>query len=137
MILTLSKLLISGKTLKGEIVMKKTFYLLKEEKGRKEMGFVAEYELLKEAPSEIKDDWECSEIEVNILDEMSIFGIKDKDCAGNYFGNISINSDLESLNRVVRAVGSIDGYNDEMLFDLIWFAFEGQVMPTPDEYVYF
>lgn len=115
---------------------KATYYLVKEIEGRKENGYIAEYSLEKEKPTSVKEGWAVHEIEVEILEELNRFLIKD-DSEPYIYGIVEINSNSKSLQNVINAIRGIDGYNTEMLFETIWDIFKGNDIVLPEETLYF
>lgn len=115
---------------------KEIYYLEKEIRATRENWGVAKYEMHQGKSEKVKEGYEIIKIEVEKSDEMTEILIED--CNSNHlYGIVKINSNIESLRKVINAVRSIEGYNDEILFDIIWFIFEGEQIEITDNVVYF
>lgn len=116
--------------------MEKVFYLSKETRGREENGCVAHYSLSTNKPFEMKEGWEVEELIVNTTGELNEIIIEDQyDYA--IHGIVKINTDVDNLQKTINIVRSIDGYNSDILFEIIWSIFEGEMIEVPENKVYF
>lgn len=112
--------------------MKETFIVLHEEVSCVGMS---EYKVVKEMPDEIHENWVMNELEVEKTEEPKVYVIMDES-EHYHHGVLSVHLTKESIENAIQIVKQFDGYNNEMLIDILCQVGNGHQIQTEED-VYF